>query len=77
MDNEVLLKIKENHQKILNNTNKLKEKLKKQGKTFNDLHDKLFDNVIDKEPINIKNAPYEYIETNQEIIEENAENEVI
>ena len=74
MDNEVLLKIKENHQKILNNTNKLKEKLKKQGKTFNDLHDMLFDNVIDKEPINIKNAPYEYIEIDQEIIEENAEN---
>lgn len=45
MDSEVLIKAKENHKKILNNTDKLKKKLKKQGKTFNDLQDKLFINV--------------------------------
>lgn len=45
MDNEILLMAKENHKKILNNTNKLKAKLKKQGRTFNDLQDKLFIDV--------------------------------
>lgn len=48
MENEMLLKAKENHKKILNNTTKLKEKLKKEGKTFYDLHDKWFDKTINK-----------------------------
>ena len=48
MDNEVLIKAKENHQKILDNTTKFRKKIKKQGKTLNDLHDNFFNKVIKK-----------------------------